>query len=162
MQDTVTKKMMKIEFVELYEYAIKSFNENGYSINLSRFIAHLVKNYNLLYRQILTELNLVMTQRGMEYDQKRKKLIEKYADRDATGEMIYQNGQPVIKENIVEFRKEGETLDKSYKTEIESYNNKVKELETKKMETIDINLKVLYPDDLDAKLPPRIVGLLLG
>jgi hypothetical protein len=162
MQDTVQKKISKIEFIELYEYAIKSFNNEGYSINQSRFIAHLVKTYNGLYRQLLTELNPVMTAKGIEYDQKRKKLIEKYADRDAKGDMIYQNGQPIIQENIVEFRKEGENLDKMYKTEIETYNNKVKELEPKKMELIDINVKVLYADDVDKKLSPRIVGLLLG
>lgn len=161
MQELVKRQMCKIDFVELYEFCFSSYNQKGTSVSFSRAIAYIVKMYNALYRQVISEITPAKNPKIDEYNIALHDLEERMADRDPNGNVIkLQNGRAQIRENVIEYNKEFQVLSEKYKSDIETYNESLRSLDPKKMEMLDLNLRVIYPEDVDKTLPPHIIGLL--
>ena len=98
---------------------------NGiYNLQGVKFSYGVIKNKNLIQREIDTIKDLFKPQKGfMEYQEKRIKLCQKFSRKDEKGNYIYVNITPNNRDFAIEnqelFDKELEKLQKEYRKEID-------------------------------------------
>lgn len=105
------------EIQVLYDFLSKIINMNGNNLDIYHHILF-IDNYKMVV-QAMTYIdndlkNSNNTEKANEYKQKADLLIEKYIDRDEQGSPVYKDNKPVITDNIVEFNKSIESLNKEY------------------------------------------------
>lgn len=107
------------EIKTIYEFLNKMFISNGIDIETSKFVVKNLKNFDGAYQEISKGIyNPNTDPKVKEYNNEIAKLMTKYADRDANGNIIMNGNEPRITDNAVEF------------------NNELKELQTKYNEVI--------------------------
>lgn len=103
------------------------------------------------------------SKRFLEWDQRRTALCQKWADRDADGNIVKDGGRYVVVAHSAEFDEEIKALNKEYSAEIDAQDHKNREDTAFLQEEIDIpgEFRKIKFDEIPRELTGKVLRPLL-
>lgn len=118
-------KLTLRQIKDLYEYCETNYHKE-HSLEVCKFICENRTALSTVYKRIVAGIyDENKDPEFVEYKKKLETIIKQYCDRDEQGNIIYlDNGTPQIMEEIVEFNKAYQELNKGYEKLLERIDNK--------------------------------------
>lgn len=163
---TVNLAMSLADYKTLYDYFLNSVNQPGKTIPFSLMCAEnarLLAKYESDVAKLLNENIEKPEDVEQKYNLEMNNLVLKYADRDEQGTPLKDsNGQFIIIDQLAEFNKEAETVQKKfediYKKELDKKKSAIQYMNNT---ILNVDMLVFYKlDEYPSNLEPVIIDIL--